>query len=763
MGGSLLALLAALSGPLQDPPKQPAGDTWIEAGDAIAWPEGDVTITFLTGLITVRRSDFELHASRAIVWRSKTSKLQLDRIYAEGNVIFARGKERLRAERFYYDLVESRAAIVELRGEGYSDDLGTGLFVAAEVARMTGEGVLEAERVRVTPCEFAVPHFHLEIARAELRGRNPRPRKEGEIDPFPFEKWDVDFDSIYTELGGAPFLFLPGLRLGSWMSDFPLRSLRYGNTSRFGHTVLSESGYRLRKADAEGKLRTVADFRGELDWREERGWAGGLDVDYSWRPSGLMGFLDTYFLYDQGRNLSVEFEQKFPPLEREERGKAHAFHRHDVAENWRYELEAYWLSDRSLREEFFEREFKENKDPETAAYLRWIDGPWGAYLLERHRLNDFQTQNEYLPRADLWLQPVPAIDEADVLYLSQRLDVAHVRRRYDEDLHLDRVEAWRIDSTSEATVPIDLRYLTLSPFGQFRATHYDEDLEGERETRTLWTAGGRVVTQLHGTFPGAELPRLGLRGLRHVMELEARYANVIDAREADNDLFAFEEVDQLNVFEEVALELRQRFLTKDERGKAFEFLSLTAEIEYYPDSARDTAAPFTSNVQDPFNWIGLAPTSGGGSFERRHWSNVHYLAEFRPKTFFSLRAMGEWNPVTRHEEARELAFGLRPLPGLELGASHTFVRSVTDAWTGTVSWAITPKWTVGAAVQYDFRTRQSISQDMVLSRDMHDFLLQLVVERDFGRDDDRIYVAVVPKFLGFGSKFKSAIPPPAQE
>lgn len=754
MGGPLLALLILL----QDPPKA-AGDTWIEAGDAIALPDGEGTVTFLTGLVTVKRADFELHASRAVVWRAKASKLPLDRLYAEGNVVFSRGKEKLRADRFFYDLVHSRAAIVELRGEGYSDDLKTGLHVAARLARMSGAGQLEAEDVGVTPCSFAVPHVHVKIARAELRGRNPRPRKEGEIDPFPFDKWDVDFDSIYTELGGAPFLFLPGLHFGSWMSDFPLRSIQYENTSRFGHSVLTEFGHRFRRSDEAGKLRTFADLRGELDWREKRGWAGGLDLDYDWRPDGYNGFIDSYFLHDQGRDLDVDFELKFPPLDREERGKTHAFHRHDFIEHWRYELEGHWLSDRSLREEFFEREFKENKEPETAAYLRWLDGPWGAYLLERHRINDFQTQNEYLPRADFWLQPFPALEDVDVLYVSQRLDVAHVRRRWDEDLHLESTETWRFDSTSEVSVPLDLHVITLLPFGQFRATAYEDDLEGETETRTLWTAGARALVNVHGTFPETTLPGVGLRGLRHVAELEARYANVIDAREADGgDLFAFEEVDQLDVFEEVALKLRQRFLTKDEHGKPFEFLAATVEVEYYPDSVRDSRGPLVSNYEDPFNWIGLAPSDQAGTFERRHWSNLHYNAQFRPKTFFSFEGAGEWNPITGHEEAREMTFTLRPFEGLALGAGHMSVRGVTDAWSGSVTWSMTPKWAVGASTQYDFRTEESISQNLVLSRDLHDFLLQVVVERDFGRDDDRVYVAIVPKFLSLGSKFKSAIP-----
>ena len=756
MGGSFLALVL-LAG-AQEPPAKPPLETTIEAGDAVAWQQGDATVTFLSGVVTLRRQDFDLKASRAIVWRSKGAKSPIDAIYAEGNVIFTQGQQQLRAERFYYSLAEDKGVIIELRARGFSADLKQTFHIAAKAARMTTLGRLQAEDVSITSCPYGVPHYHLGLEHLELQGENPRERR-GPGDLWPFQGANIDVSPVTVSGLGAPLFFLPGLHLGSWAREFPLRSLQYGNSSRFGHTLETDWGFRLRKEDPAGKPRTVADVRLEADYREKRGWGGGLDVEYGWDPARVSGFLDSYFLHDQGRDLEVEFELKFPPLDREERGKTHVFHRQDLADAWRYELEAYWLSDRSFQEEFFRKEFKENKEPESAAYVRWLEGPWGGYLLERHRLNDFQTQNEYLPRVDLWLQPVAVAGEApDNLYVSQRLDVAHVRRRFDEDLHLSPVETWRVDSTSEVMVPFDLTWLTISPFGQYRATLWEDDLDGDNEVRSMWTAGARAVAALHGTFPLAELSGVGLRGLRHVAEIEARYANVIDARGGGSDVFPFEEVDQLGEFEEVALELRQRFKTKDAEGKPFEFLSAVVSAEYYPDSDRDAQGPSVSNVQDPFSWIGLPPQDPSVAGERRHWSNLHYQAEFHPRSFFSLSGLGEWNPVSRHEEVRESQVTLRPIEGLAISAGHMFVRGVTDAWSGGVAWVLTPKWSAGVAAQYDFSIEEYISQNLVLSRDFHDFLLQRVVERDFARDDDRVYVTFVPKFLSLGSRFKSSMP-----
>src|SRR6185503_2926226 len=100
---------------------------------------------------------------------------------------------------------------------------------------------------------------------------------------------------------------------------------------------------------------------------------------------------------------------------------------------------------------------------------------------------------------------------------------------------------------------------------------YEEDLNGDSRTRVLWTSGTRLTTQIHGTFPDVTWERAGLRGLRHVVEIETRYANNFFNTVDPADLFPYEPVDQLDRFEEVSFEVRQRFLTKDATNKPFEF------------------------------------------------------------------------------------------------------------------------------------------------------------------------------------------------
>ncbi len=749
LGAALLAVAGLGFGQEAKPPKPQDEPFRIAFGNGVTWQEGEIKVIFMTGEVVLGKADFELTASRAMAWQRAD---QLEEIYAEGNVVFRQGTQKMRAERLYFNFAQNRAFIVDLRMRGTSKDIrNQSFYFTASEARMVAEGVLEAEDLSISTCTYGVPHYHISVKGGRLEGEGRRTPK-GRQDIWPYQDWSLDIDRMYPELMGAPLLFIPGLVLGPWVREFPLRGLAYGRSSRFGNSVLTEWGARIRRPDPEGKLRSWGDLVAEVDWRQTRGGALGLDLKYDW--PGYLGFVDTYFLKDQGRDLDVSFDQRLEtedPLRREERGRAHAFHRHELDDQWSYELEAHYLSDRSLREEFFPREFREDKDPETAAYLRWADGNAGAYLYERHRLNDFQTQNEYLPRADFHLLHAPPFhNPSQDLYVTHRTDLVHIRRRFADDLRLESAETWRLDLSTEVSLPRDLGILQVSPFVQSRLTLFEDDLEGETELRSLWTAGGRISTQFHGTYPDARWDLVGLRGLRHVAEIEVRYANTVDSNLEAGEVFPFEEVDQIGEFEEVALRLRARALTKDAAGKPFEFLSGAMAIEHYPDSDRDTRGARADNSEPPFHWIALAPRASTGRFERRHWSNLHYQVAFQPRTFFSLAGAGEYNPVSRHEEVRELGVTLSPLAGLTASTSQTFVRGLTDAYSFAVSWTLTEKWMVSATAQYDFKIDEYLAQGLVVSRDYHDFLLQAVVERDFGRDEQRFYLTFVPKFLGLG-------------
>jgi lipopolysaccharide assembly outer membrane protein LptD (OstA) len=730
------------------------GKTVIEAANGLSWQEGDLQVTFLTGGVTVQRPDLRLQAGRVMMWKRKDSSEPYDEIYAEGNVIFMREGQKLNAERFFFSNIDKKGAIVDLRLKAYSRDLKTDFFAMAREARLDAEaGKMVAEDVRVTSCSYGVPHYHLSVGHATLLG-NDQMKTDGKKSFHLGDDWTVDFDELIPEFSGIPFLYVPGLSLGPWLMNFPLRSIRGGHSRRFGNYIYSDLGSRIRLRDENGKLRPWGDVDLKIDWRQVRGEAGGIELKYKW--ADYEGRLDTYYLHDLGRRPGSAFDAQFPPLEHPDRAKAHWFHRHELDEHWRLELEAYYVSDRNLLEEFFPREFKSEKEPETAAYLRWIDGIYGGFLEARIRLNDFQTQDQYLPRLDFNVFALPVLGSmADNIYLTERFDVVDIRRKFDEDLNQHSVDTWRVDLVSELFMPLEFRYFQVSPFVQNRITYYEHDLTDDPRTRNLWTAGTRLTTQVHGTHPEVVWERVGLRGLRHVIEVESRYTNNFFNTVDRADLFPYEPVDTIDRFEEVAFEVRQRFLTKDASNQPFEFATLTVGIEYYPDSRRDTTSVNATNFFEPFNYIPLTSHPGSGVFERRNWSNINYDFSLRPRNLFTLQGSGEYNPVTHAEEFRDVGVTITPTSGFLLALSQTRVKGVTDAVTLGMTWALTAKWSVSVSGQYDFRTGEYLKQELVVARDFHDFVVEAVFEREFTRDENRFLVALVPKFLGNAGQRRS--------
>lgn len=755
LAAAMLAASAGIPAFAQQPRKDAPQTLEIQSGNAFTEEEEGRKVIFLNGGVRIRRGEMEMTSDRALIWKRKpytqegpkdpAEASSIDEIYLEGGVHIQRARQELRADRLFMDLLRDKAMIIELRTKSTQAKMKESFYLSAKEARQIAEGKFEARDVSVTTCSYGVPHYHLSIERAILTGKDPRPR-EGPLDFFRYADWSAELEDIYPELMGAPLFFLPALVLSPVVKELPLRRLQGGRSTRFGEFVYSEWGTRLKRTDEKGKTRVWGDLSLEVDWRRTRGWGFGPKFEYS--VEGTRGYIAGYYLHDLGRDPDLGFNSKFGPLEEDDRGKVRVYHRTDLDDHWRIELKAYYLSDRDLLEEFFESEFREEEEPETSIFLRYVNGPFGGFLEERYRLNDFQTQNEYLPRLNLSAFEVPILrGRWNDLVVTERIEAGHIRRRFDDETGVDTEQVWRVDSYTEIAFPFDLRYFQIFPFAVERLTYYHDDLQGDARLRSLSAAGVGASTQAHGTFQGVGWEWIGLRGLRHVMELEARWCSTLGTSVPPSDLYPFDAVDQLTQLEEVVLKFRHRFKTKDASGQPFEFLNFGVAVEYYPDPDRDTTFANATSYQLPFDYIFVDPDITG-AFASRRWSNVHYDASFTPRNFLSASGVGEYNPETGREDYRSVGVTVTPLSGLRVTVGQTFVRNVTNAVTGSVYASLTPKWGVRLEASYDYHVDQFISQEFVVSRDFHDFMLEVVGEHNFSTRDRRIYVSFVPKFFG---------------
>ncbi|HLG43130.1 MAG TPA: hypothetical protein VI643_07175 [Planctomycetota bacterium] len=745
-----MTLIAALV-LLQGDPK--AGPQEFEAKfqSLEAWEEEGLEIVYMSGAVEIRSGDGSvLKADRVIGWRRKLGPRppDFDELYAEGAVTMETTRSQITAESLFFDRKLDRAFILKFVMRGESQPGSPVVFRAREARRLAADRYI-VEEAEASTCVYGTPHYAVRISRAEItvRGADPRdatPRDRGwSLFPTGGDIY-VAADDISLWYGAVPVFYFPGLtyRLGD---DLVLRSIRAGSSGRFGTFVYTEWGLSFDTGEGRDRKRW-GDLIFEIDYRRVRGWAGG--VDFHWNTDPARGYLDTYGLNDRGPNPRVDFEQQFIPLEDDARGRARMFHRHDLSESVRYEAEASYLSDRNLLQEFFPREFKEGKEQESTLYFRGLHGNAAWFAQARARMNDFQTQLEYLPRFEIWWLGdrlgFPGLGPAQYSYATQ---IVNFRQTFDETLGTSSFRTERVDSLHEMSVPFDFGPVQLVPYGAVRLGAWGDDLMGERETRVIALMGFGVRTQFSRIF---DVTAMGLDGLRHVIDLQARWMNAYVEDFDPMTLFRFDNVDRLTNFEEVTFEIVQRFQTRgrDAKGELagiHEFLEVGLAVEYYPDSDRDTIALAETSFAYPFDPMGIFPLPGR-PFARRRWSNVFWRLNFTPHGPITLRASGEYDPVGHEEVGRDAGVSLNLDGGGSISVSNTFVKDGTNTFTFAAVAPVTPKWTLDGLVQYDYRTRSTVTQRFGIARDLHDLVLHLSFEIDRGQDDVRILFRFEPKF-----------------
>ncbi|MBI4565058.1 MAG: hypothetical protein HY716_10240 [Planctomycetes bacterium] len=765
--------------PQEPPQRMQLGGYDLSAKRAVGRAIGDDTVILLSGNVRFVGEGIVVQADRVMTWMRLGEKQPFRKMYVEGNFFCRRWDEKTQrwqsysADRLFYDFVERKGVFHNFTARLYSGKHRTPIHLNAREARLISQPSGDSSRdriiaidVTVSTCTYGEAHYSVRFADAEVDLGEASPRKAGPLDLWSYDQdgWKFTGTGTAINVWGVSMPFFPVVLAPAAVSALPIRQVQSGQTSRFGYHVETDWGVRLSKGvgdalnpwDGSGPdddREEWGDLAWEIDWRRFRGWAFGFDP--SWKRNGLYhGYVDTYYLRDRGPRATNVFDQKFLPLVDPDRARARLFHRHEIFEDVRLELEVSWLSDRNMLEEFFEEEFKTGKEQETVGYVRWRDGNSGAFVLQRNRINDFQTQLEYLPLTRFFLFDEPlAPSLVPGLTVSQEVEAVQLRQKRDEQLMLEEPHTWRVDSLSTVLLPLRLGVATLLPFAEGRMTGYETTLDGNSEGRLIGTVGGRITSEWTGIYD-CWWEFIGLHRLRHIIQLEGRYGAAL-VNTLDSALFPYDAVDGLDEFEEITVKMRHRFQTKvpvGDRMDTVEFLELGVQAEYYPRAERDTLALNPNNFTYPFHWISLAPPFD----EERRWSNIHWDALFQPSKYFAALASGEYNPVLDREEVREIAFRFAPSPALLLSAGQVFVADVTNAFAVNSRWAVTEKWKVTAELQFDFKTGDYISRKATVGRDFHDFLFELIFEEDVGREERKYYFTFVPTFLRLGKQAADA-------
>ena len=484
------------------------------------------------------------------------------------------------------------------------------MSVIADQVRSISRDHQELIGARITPSLFYKPHWHFYSRAVNLR-QNEK-----------VESWHN-----FLKIGPVPIFYFPYL-IKDLKYDWPWVRMAGGHTSDHG-------GYVFTKTGLDFDDNSAAPFRLEnmffdIDWRQHRGWAFGVETDYGMGTYG-QGKFDFYWTDEGGISRTEDQHRAFfdnrdsiyrsdhrwnPSLYRNESRYTFDWeHTQKFNDYWDLRAESHIYSDPDFREEYFEWDDKLDKDPETYVDLRRWHPNWQLEIIGSIRPNKWQSQTVYQPEVQI---NVPGFRLWDTpLYVKSQMRVGRVARYFNQDLdrfgllenedvkvkHGDKYEANRFHQEVSVQAPVHVGELfVLKPYAGARATYYSDiygrptpdseltaaqarmrdlgrfhsshvtnDEDGRWNTAMDW--GVEASTRLYGSFDNGSL--------RHVIEPTISFRGQEKPDIHPEWLLSFDEVDTFDEEHYLEFDLNQK-LQKKIGGALRDIVHFDIKFRYYP-------------------------------------------------------------------------------------------------------------------------------------------------------------------------------------
>ena len=701
--------------------------------------EGDTLITIASKSPDLVFNDpdtamgqLEILADNAVIWinekkmketgDARKSELQ---IYAEGHVVVHHRGRTIRCERLFYDYARQKALIIG-GPEGYAVIQGhhgetqIPYYYHAKAFRQLNRDNFRADNCRITTSEFGHPEWYVSVKRMDLKiGREMVPDASGRPAEEVVSEKAVFHHSVF-KAGGIPLAYLPYWSHNLKRDRALLKRFTLGSSSDLGTEVRTGwDPYALGFYENDWSQPVVL-----LDYFSDRGLAYGLELEYA--RADTNGYFHGYHINDNGTDNSGV------PLDGRSRGRIRWLHRQLLSDYWRLDTELSYLSDAGFLNEYFEKEFKEDKAQETMAYLRYARDNFGFTALARGRINSFTTEIEYLPEVRALLVGQPILGNRLVYSTDNRL--GFLRRRQDDRLAglPGDYDSLRLDSAHELQLPFRVGPVKLAPFVGARFTAYGRNVLGRSDDRTLLSGGVRASSRIWRVYD-VQSRLWGLNGIRHVMVPNVEYIRTFVSSTPAARLPQFDGIDALDKSSIVRFGLFQRWQTKRPRRKVVptgpadwrvvDWMTLDAGIDFYPDADRDHGGRDLSDL------------------------TLEYI--FRISDRMTLLADSDIDlDDDKRFETATIGVNLNRSPRFSVYLGQRYIRTGDSNTTiGRLEYKVDERWKVGMLGNYDWATGQSNDVRLTLTRVLHDWELRMGFERDSGEDDTTFMLEFAPVWV----------------
>ncbi len=759
----------------------------IMADDIDTWIEKDVRVIVALGNVRIKRGNETLNADNVILYfdqeddeKSKSPRQIYKEVYAEGNVTLRRESDVMIAEKMFENIREDKGIAIKSvfrttvskesmfqkgKREGHYGDIkgdkrgekkaaGVPVYLGADEIKHRGKGQYDMENGFFSICSYGHPHFRFQSSKVRLFKT-----KEHSI-------VTTRNNVFYAE--NIPLMYVPfDLSFDTNRRTSFLKDWEVGRTSRFGPFIKTD--WDLYSIAFGEKMGEWSDLTLSLDYLEKRGPAAGLDFEYT-KPD-YFGYMNTYYINDD-----KDFDINRVPVENNNRGHFLWRHRQFLLDEWRADIEISHVADRSYYREFYEKEFKTEKDKETMLYLRKIHDNRGITFLANKQLRDYDTlvdsqrlnrTNETLPELKYRMigEPVRWMNltsETEIAYHDRIIDrippkkseerflgrgaLLTAERVFDRvPVRLEPEETIRFDTNNTANIPFHIWGQRYNPYMGFRFTGYSESVKVNPVTQQNeggGTARGRIAIPV-GFNTSTTLSRtysiynelLNINRLRHIMIPEARFAFIPIITQEPEDLNQFDGVDTLDTYQAISLGVRNRFQTK------------------YGETGGEAPVDFASfNIR-----VNLFPGDAGLNRKLDDFIELDLMLRLSERLSF-LSENNEFNLGNGSFGILNFGLGYDHMPKWNFFVGNRYIDGISSSLVFSADYSLSEKWSIGFFEQYDFKSiqrddagretkkeSQNLSTQIVLSRYFHEWIGKITLDVNEIRSDTVTRFDIIPR------------------
>jgi hypothetical protein len=472
---------------------------------------------------------------------------------------------------------------------------------------------------------------------------------------------------------------------------------------------------------------------------------------------------------------------------------------HDPYEDFRFNFEVGYLSDRQFEEQYFKRLFDIGLDHETLIYGIKQQENWALTGMVEANLMPFNTESQWLPKVDYYRFGDSLLGNRLNYFGHSGIDYATTNTAnevnnknifayipYDPISNTSNVfSSGRAYTAHELEMPINLEFVRVTPYLQGQAVGWTNQLNGEAMGRYWGGAGMKADIMAWKQYPGVESELFNVHGLNHkvnfVADARATYSNVNLNRvgvqdDLDDNTYEFVRryfaltgyaggllpvqydprfllmrrttspitgsTDVQGSIETVQLGIHQRLQTKrgpEGKRRIIDYMVFDLDTTYFPYASRDNFdKPFGQNTYY-FEWYIGDRTSivSSGWFE---------FFKIAGTPLFKVNPEMHNDPFGLNVVTSGINFNRPPMGNLFLGYSVINTGPInTSALIANASYWLSPKWYTSFGTTYDFGNAILLGANAAVTRIGKDYLTSVGLSVDPQRRSYQFSFEIAPR------------------